>query len=167
MECFTNRIKQRRIIPLALEILQAGIYVFTFLSAMGIWNKGRESCIGLGAVFLAIWLLQLWDMGRRKQERGRKACPETVPSANEEEYLRFFAEHAGFTLRETEIFERLILSEAGVQEIADELYISRRNLQRHIASIYAKAGTKSRIGLLQGYVRYRLGKASLPAHKES
>ena len=38
-------------------------------------------------------------------------------------------------------------SEQSIQEIADELFISRRVAQRHIASIYEKAGVTTRIGL--------------------
>ncbi len=52
------------------------------------------------------------------------------------------------TLKEREAFKQLITSEMSVQEIADEMNISRRVLQRHIASIYEKTGTKTRIGLL-------------------
>lgn len=85
---------------------------------------------------------------------------KTVPTV-EEEYRRIFAEQYDMTPRESEVFEKLIGTEDGVQKIANELYISRRCLQRHIASIYEKTGTKSRIGLLRCYVGFRLGKEIL------
>lgn len=70
----------------------------------------------------------------------------------DEQYMKTFQEQFGLTLREAEVLEKLIATEDGVQEIADELYISRRNLQRYIASIYRKTGTKSRVGLFQTYM---------------
>lgn len=50
--------------------------------------------------------------------------------------------------------EKLLTTEESVQEIADNLYISRRMLQRYIASIYEKTETKTRIGLYQSYTRF-------------
>lgn len=91
----------------------------------------------------------------------KKSKKEKIPLMSEEGYRRLFSEQYGLTERESEVFDRLILSEAGVQEIADGLYISRRNLQRHIASIYNKTGSKSGIGLFQCYMRFRLGKENL------
>lgn len=67
-------------------------------------------------------------------------------------YLEKFCDVFHLTERESEILEKLVTTEDGVQEIADTLYISRRNLQRYIASIYEKTGTKSRIGVLQTYM---------------
>ncbi|MDO4188680.1 MAG: hypothetical protein Q4D29_06790 [Lachnospiraceae bacterium] len=53
----------------------------------------------------------------------------------------------GFTPKEIETFEKLVTTEMGVQEIADEMGISRRVLQRHISAIYEKTETKTRAGL--------------------
>lgn len=71
-----------------------------------------------------------------------------------EQLLQRFAEAYSLTPRETDVLEKLLSTEDGVQEIADELFISRRVLQRYIASIYEKTETKSRIGLFQNYTRY-------------
>lgn len=71
---------------------------------------------------------------------------------SDERYLQKFSDRFSLTSRESEILEKLVTTEDGVQEIADKLYISRRNLQRYIASIYEKTGTKSRIGVLQTYM---------------
>lgn len=51
------------------------------------------------------------------------------------------------TPKEGEVLTKLITTELGVQEIADEMFVSRRVLQRHISSIYQKTNTKTRIGL--------------------
>ena len=53
----------------------------------------------------------------------------------------------GFTQKEKETFEKLVTTEMGTQEIADDMGISRRVLQRHITAIYEKTGTKTRAGL--------------------
>lgn len=79
--------------------------------------------------------------------------PLKLPSfMSEKKYLQMFSGQFDLTMRETEVLERLVTTENGVKEIADALYISRRSLQRHIASIYEKTGTKSRIGLFQIYM---------------
>ena len=64
-----------------------------------------------------------------------------------EEKLKNLYTKYGFTPKEIETFEKLVTTEMGVQEIADEMGISRRVLQRHISSIYEKTETKTRIGL--------------------
>ena len=76
----------------------------------------------------------------------RPAQPET-PKPTREQRIKDYCNRCAFTPRETEVFERLITTEDSVQEIADQLFISRRVLQRYIASIYQKTGTKTRAGL--------------------
>ena len=68
--------------------------------------------------------------------------------------LKRYAESCSLTPRETEVLEKLLTTEDGVQEIADSLFISRRMLQRYIASIYEKTETKTRIGLFQSYAGF-------------
>ena len=41
----------------------------------------------------------------------------------------------------------MVTTEDENQKMADDLGISRRTLQRHIAQVYEKAGVQSRIGL--------------------
>ena len=64
---------------------------------------------------------------------------------------RCLSETLFLTPREVEVFDKLIHSEESIQEIADSLFLSRRTCQRYIASIYKKAGVKSRMGLYQLY----------------
>lgn len=72
---------------------------------------------------------------------------EQPPESMNDKFTNFYTQYS-FTPKEQEAFIKLVTSEMGVQEIADEMCISRRVLQRHIASIYEKTGTKSRVGLL-------------------
>ena len=71
--------------------------------------------------------------------------------------LSKISEQYGFTTREQDVFEKLIFTEDSGQEIADALFISRRVLQRHVAAIYEKTGTKSRVGLFRIYHKASMG----------
>ena len=68
--------------------------------------------------------------------------------------LQRFAECFGLTKREQEVLQILLLSDDGMQEIADSLFVSRAMLYRHIAALNEKTGTKSRIGLIQFYYNW-------------
>lgn len=69
-----------------------------------------------------------------------------------------FIQTYGFTDRECDVLEKLIHEESNLQEISEELYISKRVVQRHITSIYEKTSRSTRIGLLQLYVEFIRGK---------
>ena len=58
-----------------------------------------------------------------------------------------FAQSIGLTSRELEVLCLMVTTEDENQKMADDLGISRRTLQRHIAQVYEKAGVQSRIGL--------------------
>lgn len=87
----------------------------------------------------------------------RKAPEPQSEELSQEQLMQRFAESYSLTPRETEVLELLLSTEDGVQEIADGLFISRRVLQRYIASVYEKTGTKSRIGLFQIFTKYISG----------
>lgn len=80
-------------------------------------------------------------------------------SISEEERLQQFARAFELTQRETEVLHVLLVSDDNVQEIAEQLLISRAALYRHITSINEKTNTKSRIGLVQFYYQFKGGKA--------
>ena len=61
-----------------------------------------------------------------------------------EEFIRKYE----LTDREKDVFYELLKPEAKVEQMAEELFISRRTLQRHISSIYEKCGVSSRVGLI-------------------
>ena len=65
-----------------------------------------------------------------------------------------FAQDMGLTPREHEILVLLVTTEDENQKIANDLDISRRTLQRHIARIYEKAAVESRIGLYRAVSAY-------------
>lgn len=55
---------------------------------------------------------------------------------------------ATFGLTERDILEVLVVSDQSVQDIATTLFLSRSTLYRHISSINKKAGTASRVALI-------------------
>ena len=73
------------------------------------------------------------------------------PPLSEAERMTKFSKSYHLTPKESEVLEKLLTTEDGVQKIADSFFISRGVLERHISSIYQKTGTKSRIGLYQLY----------------
>lgn len=79
-------------------------------------------------------------------------------SISEEERLQQFSRAFLLTPRETEVLHVLLVSDENVQEIAEQLLISRAALYRHITSINEKTNTKSRIGLVQFYYQFKGGK---------
>lgn len=85
--------------------------------------------------------------------------PSGLPLTEEEQKKRF-CERYGLTERESEVFSLLLTSEESGQEMAEELFMSRRMLQRHIASIYEKTGVKTRTGLISQYYRGSIRNAS-------
>ena len=70
-----------------------------------------------------------------------------------QERLERYARRCSLTPRETEVLERLLTTDDDLQGIAESLYISRRMVQRYVTSIYEKTETKSRLGLLQSFMR--------------
>ena len=74
-----------------------------------------------------------------------------IEAENSADPFESFARCYGLTEREKDVCRKLLFTEDAGQKIADDLLISRRVFQRHVASIYAKTGTKSRMGLFKAY----------------
>ena len=74
-----------------------------------------------------------------------------IPEPDEKKRIRQIAERFSFTERETETFFCLVSTEDSVQQIADDLCVSKRTLERYISSIYEKTGVKSRVALIGIY----------------
>ena len=126
--------------------------VVKLFEALGSTALVAGSC-GLSIVVL---LVMLKDIGAAVAPV-RDVPPEPVKAAlSKEEAIPIYEAHYSFTPREAEVFEKLMLTEDGVQEMADGLFISRRVLQRYIAAIYEKTGTKSRIGLHQSFTDFMM-----------
>lgn len=70
---------------------------------------------------------------------------------SDSERLQKLSEQFSLTPREAEVFGLLVNTEDGLQTIADNLYVSRRTLERYVSALYEKTGAKSRIGLVSLY----------------
>lgn len=77
------------------------------------------------------------------------------PAIGDTEKFSAFSERFSLTDREQEVLKVLLESDENVQEIAEQLLISRAALYRHITSLNEKTETKSRIGLLQFYYSWK------------
>ena len=115
---------------------------------------------GMSAIILALVLfvaisvvLSLYTAWMPAASDVSKAIPA---NPDPQEAFRMLSELFSLTPREIEVFDKLVHSEESIQEIADGLYLSRRTCQRYIASIYEKAGVKSRMGLYQLYIKTQL-----------
>lgn len=113
--------------------------------------------IGIDILMFVVLVLSLAAGGYLLvgEPAGRKEEPEDQPELSPQQRLRLFAESCSLTPRETEVLEKLLTTEDGVQEIADSLYISRRMVQRYVSSIYEKTETKTRLGLFQRYISFK------------
>ena len=80
--------------------------------------------------------------GCREEIKAENPTPQAEDAITAEMLSRY-----NLTERELEVLYKLIFTEKSGQEISEELYISRRVFQRHVASLYSKTGTKSRVGL--------------------
>ena len=70
---------------------------------------------------------------------------------SDSERLQKLSEQFSLTPREAEVFGLLVNTEDGLQTIADNLYVSRRTLERYVSALYEKTGTRSRVGLVSLY----------------
>ena len=102
-----------------------------------------------------------WHEKTAEKTGSVSVSPEMSLVLDEAERTNLFSEKYGLTEREKEVLERLLTTEETGQEMAEALCISRRVLQRHIASLYEKTGTKTRMGLVSIY--YRNGAEALTA----
>lgn len=88
------------------------------------------------------------------EEETEKQMTEGRTQDDAEKFLHFSEKYA-LTSREQDVLKILLTSDDSVQEMADQLFISRAALYRHITSLNEKTETKSRIGLLQFYYAWK------------
>lgn len=74
---------------------------------------------------------------------------ENAPSA-EELQAEFIARY-GLTPRETDVLRAVTRDERPLKQVADNLGISLRMVQRHLTSIYKKTDTQTRAGLTKEF----------------
>ena len=103
-------------------------------------------------ISIAVFVLESLQKKQYRQYDEEKVMrsSKSLSERTEVDFERFADMH-GLTGREREVLQKLLISDESIQKIADELYISRASLYRHISSMNEKTGTKSRVGLIQYY----------------
>lgn len=101
------------------------------------------------AAFVAAGLFRL---PQTEQEREREQLAEEALAAPtvEEQRQAFITDH-GLTPREVDVLIAVTQDERPLKQIAEELGISMRMVQRHLSSIYQKTDTQTRAGLTKAF----------------
>ena len=133
----------------------AGIFLLFHISFAGV------VAMQLLAMAAGVTMAFFWHEKTAAGSGSESIALQMSPALDETERTNLFSEKYGLTEREKEVLERLLTTEETGQEMAEALCISRRVLQRHIASLYEKTGTKTRMGLVSIY--YRDGAEALTA----
>ena len=68
-----------------------------------------------------------------------------------EEVQAEFINRSGLTPREEEVLRAVTADERPLKQVADDLGISLRMVQRHLTNIYSKTGTQTRAGLTRAF----------------
>lgn len=101
------------------------------------------------AAFVAAGLFRL---PQTEQERKHQQLAEEALAAPsiEEQRQAFIANHA-LTPREVDVLIAVTQDERPLKQVAEELGISMRMVQRHLSSIYQKTDTQTRAGLTKAF----------------
>ena len=139
------------------RIVRSFTVAATVLPAFNIYGAVGTTVLAVVSCLLSILILLVLLPYLSNAAVSLKPTEELIsgsPELSPQERMKLYAQHCSLTPRETEVLEKLLTTEDGVQEIADSLYISRRMLQRYISSIYEKTETKTRLGLFQRYMSF-------------
>ena len=105
--------------------------------------------VAASMAFVAAGLFRLpqTEQEREHQQRAEEAL--AAPSI-EEQRQAFIANHA-LTPREVDVLIAVTQDERPLKQVAEELGISMRMVQRHLSSIYQKTDTQTRAGLTKAF----------------
>ena len=126
--------------------------------SLALVTSGNVALIMIGAVvllvaasaaFVAAGLFRLpqTEQEREYQQRAEEAL--AAPSIEKQRQV-FIADHA-LTPREVDVLMAVTQDERPLKQIAKELGISMRMVQRHLSSIYQKTDTQTRAGLTKAF----------------
>ena len=102
------------------------------------------------AAFFAAGLMRL-PQSAREREHQRQA-EEALASPSKEERQRALIRDCALTPREVDVLIAVTADERPLKQVAGDLGISLRMVQRHLSSIYQKTGTQTRAGLTKRYM---------------
>lgn len=126
--------------------------------SLALVTSGNVALIMIGALMLlvaasvAFVAAGLFRLPQTKQEREHQQRAEEALAAPsiKEQRRAFIANHA-LTPREVNVLMAVTQDERPLKQVAEELGISMRMVQRHLSSIYQKTDTQTRAGLTKAF----------------
>ena len=126
--------------------------------SLALVTSGNVALIMIGALVLlvaacaAFVAAGLFRLPQTEQEREHQQLAEEALAAPsiEEQRQAFITDHA-LTPREADVLIAVTQDERPLKQIAEELGISMRMVQRHLSSIYQKTDTQTRAGLTKAF----------------
>ena len=137
------------VIPISM--LYASLGVIALVAAGVVLNMALLAVCVADAVLLARYRLP------ELQISDAEPATSTIVDFDDQD-IRQYSQVIGLTDRECEVLALMVTTEDENQKMANDLGISRRTLQRHIAQVYEKAGVQSRIGLYKSVAAHAAGK---------
>ena len=126
--------------------------------SLALVTSGNVALIMIGALVLlvaasvAFVAAGLFRLPQTTQEREhQQLAEEALAAPSIEEQRRAFIESHGLTPREVDVLIAVTQDERPLKQIAEELGISMRKVQRHLSSIYQKTDTQTRAGLTKAF----------------
>lgn len=116
------------------RILDGGISILLALFNQRGFDLFTEIIIDIIVIIMIVILIAFENRGRMAENR----------ESDTEKFIKKYK----LTEREKDVFYELLKPEIGVEQMAEDLFISRRTLQRHISSIYDKCSVSNRAGLI-------------------
>lgn len=105
--------------------------------------------VAAGVAFVAAGLFRL-PQTEQEREHLQQAEKALAAPTIEERRQTFIANH-GLTPREADVLIAVTQDERPLKQVAEELGISMRMVQRHLSSIYQKTDTQTRAGLTRAF----------------
>lgn len=126
--------------------------------SLALVTSGNVALIMIGALVLlvaacaAFVAAGLFRLPQTEQERKHQQLAEEALAAPtiEEQRQAFITDHA-LTPREVDVLVAVTQDERPLKQVAEELGISMRMVQRHLSSIYQKTDTQTRAGLAKAF----------------
>lgn len=126
--------------------------------SLALVTSGNVALIMIGALVLlvaasvAFVAAGLFRLPQTEQEREHQQLAEEALAAPsiEEQRQAFIADH-GLTPREVDVLMAVTQDDRPLKQVAEELGISMRMVQRHLSSIYQKTDTQTRAGLTKAF----------------
>ena len=123
--------------------------------SLALVTSDNVALIMIGALVLLVAACAAFvaaGLPQTEQEREREQLAEEALAAPtiEEQRQAFIANHA-LTPREVDVLIAVTQDERPLKQVAEELGISMRMVQRHLSSIYQKTDTQTRAGLTKAF----------------